>query len=104
MDDIRTTQDAALERAKDAVASALAAAPGAAKRPAADSKARPDAKKQRRSLGLYPVDDGLSSESEDEEGVFLRKQILFRQAEFAQCALPAACVDIEGMSGGRALM
>ena len=71
MDDIRTEQDAALERAKDAVASALAAAPdarnGAAKRSAAGAPGagRP-AKKQRPGRVLGNV---LPSDSEDEEGV-----------------------------------
>lgn len=68
MDHIRSEQDAALERAKDAVASALAATPDERNKRAAAGAAgdgRP-AKKQRPSRVLGNV---LPSDSEDEEGV-----------------------------------
>ena len=71
MDDIRTAQDAALERAKDAVASALAGSGGKSpvKRPAAGAAASgPAAKRQRASKRVLGVDDAFSSDSEDEEG------------------------------------
>lgn len=73
MDDIRTAQDAALERAKDAVASALAGSGSGGnypvKRPAAGpAAAGPAAKKRRPSKRTFGVDDELSSDSEDDEG------------------------------------
>ncbi|KAK9901378.1 hypothetical protein WJX75_009335 [Coccomyxa subellipsoidea] len=72
MDDIRTVQDAALERAKDAVASALAGSGSGGnspvKRPAAGpAAAGPAAKKRRPSKRTFGVDDELSSDSEDDE-------------------------------------
>ncbi len=73
MEDIRAEQDAALERAKDAVASALAGSGGsapAAKRPAADATAAaaPATKRRRANKRPFGVDDGLSSDSEDDDG------------------------------------
>ncbi len=69
MDDIRSEQGAALERSKDAVASALAAAPDAPAKKRAAAGAPGDgrpAKKQRPGRMLGNV---LPSDSEDEEGM-----------------------------------